>query len=387
MKNKSFIIFFLLFLSVLIPKVVLAGNYSFDQEGVNIDQEIRFNPEKYFFQRPEINLTTQSGSDLLESDTTLSYAYQSKGIYINAWSAGNMNRMEEVIDLITNSELNTVVIDLKDVSGRISFMSHESVETPAPTIHDLEYLINRLKEENIYVIGRLVAFQDHSLALKGPEYSLTYEVNDSDIILNSSEWLNPYEEKVWEYNLDIVEEAISYGIDEIKFDYIRFPALATNSRISIVTDGERNRSDIILDFLEYANDRLEPYNVFISVDVFGLTTTVEGDLGIGQNITKMKDYVDFISPMIYPSHYNPGVYGIDDPDGDPYKLIRSSLLDAKEKLGDESYKLRPWLQDFSMQSVYTEEEIRAQIRATEELGIEGWTFWSPSSNYTREAFE
>lgn len=382
----STVIFLLSF--VLVSGVVLASDLSFSKENIDFVQETGFDYRRYFFQRPEINLIEEALDDILDFDLiTHEYAHQSKGIYINAWSAGNMNRMEEAIELIKSSELNSVIIDIKDATGRITFMNSDDLKTPAPTIYDLEYLINRLKEEGIYVIGRVVLFQDHSLALKGPEYSLTYKLNDSDIMINSSKWVNPYEYKVWDYTLNIAEKAIEYGIDEVKFDYIRFPTLATNSRLSIETDGERTKSEVILDFLEYANYRFEPYDVFISTDVYGLTTTVEGDLGIGQDITKIKDYVDFISPMIYPSHYTSGMYGIDDPDSEPYKLIKRSLEDAIEKLGDESHKLRPWLQDFSLNSHYTEKEIRAQINAVEELGIEGWTLWSPSSSYTIEAFK
>ncbi len=388
LKKKIVIIFIFFFSFILSSNVVLGFQFNFGREELDLGQEVVFDYKEYFFQRPEINLIEESAAEFLDFDlVSYNYAHESKGIYINAWSAGNMNRMEEFIDSIKDSELNSVVIDIKDATGRITFMSKDIIETPEPTIYDLEYLISRLKEEGIYVIGRVVLFQDHSLALKGPEYSLTYQLNDSDIMINSTKWVNPYEYKVWNYNLNIAETAIEYGVDEIKFDYIRFPTLATDSKLSIETDGARSKSDVILGFLEYANYRFEPYDVFISTDVYGLTTTVEGDLGIGQDITKMKEYVDFICPMIYPSHYNPGVYGIEDPDADPYKLIKRSLEDAKEKLGDESHKLRPWLQDFSLKSRYTEKEIREQIRAVEDLDIEGWTFWSPSSNYTIEAFE
>ncbi len=391
MNKKIIVAFILILLFFLLSGSVVGSNFSFRKEEIseeiNLGEKIGLNYKEYFFQKPEI-IFREEAFDFLQLDSTLhNYANQSKGIYINAWSAGNINRMEEVIELIKASELNSVVIDLKDATGRITFMGNDTLKTPRPTIYDLEYLINRLKEEGIYVIGRIVVFQDHSLALKGPEYSLTYKLNDSDIMINSSKWVNPYEYKVWDYTLNIAEKAIEYGIDEVKFDYIRFPTLAKNSRLSIKTDGRRTKSDVILGFLKYANYRFESYDVLISTDVYGLTTTVEGDLGIGQDITKMKDYVDFISPMIYPSHYTSGMYGIDNPDSEPYKLIKKSLEDAIEKLGDKSYKLRPWLQDFSLKSRYTEKEVRAQIRAVEELGIEGWTFWNPSSNYTIEAFK
>jgi hypothetical protein len=154
----------------------------------------------------------------------------------------------------------------------------------------------------------------------------------------------------------------------------------------IKSNDKLSKSDAIVGFLKEAKKSLAEYDIGISADLFGLTTTIKGDLGIGQDIVRIAKHVDYISPMLYPSHYSKGMYGIINPAGSPYQVIARSLADAKEKLGPASNKIRPWLQDFSLYHSYTEKEIRAQIKAVQDKELSSWLLWNPRSIYTIEAF-
>ncbi|WP_408955469.1 putative glycoside hydrolase [Natroniella sp. ANB-PHB2] len=314
----------------------------------------------------------------------INQAQNIKGLYISGWAAGSPRRLERLMNEVEKSDLNAVVIDLKDAAGRITFSKDFGAASREAMIRDLKGLIAEFQRRGVYVIGRQVLFKDAILAQQD-EYALQYYVGEEKEIIHSKKWSNPYSKEVWDYNLKIAQQAIDLGLDELKFDYIRFPTLAQESGLTIREEEEQSKSDIIVDFLEYANQELDKQEVLISADVFGLTTTIEGDLGIGQDITKMVDHLDYISPMIYPSHYSPNMYGLVNPDVAPYELIYRSLADAKEKLGEESYKLRPWLQDFSMHHGYGEKEVREQIEAVKDSQVSGWLLWNPRSVYTIDA--
>ena len=233
----------------------------------------------------------------------------------------------------------------------------------------------------------MAIFKDSNLANVEDDYALKYLLDDKSktVTISSEKWTNPYLEKVWNYNLNIAEEMVELGLDEIQFDYIRFPTLSQKSRLIIKSDELSSKADAIIGFLKEAQKRLQDYNIVLSADLFGLTTTVKGDLGIGQDITRVAQYVDYISPMLYPSHYSQGIYGIENPARSPYQIIAKSLADAKEKLGPDANKIRPWLQDFSLSHSYNKEEIKAQIRAVEDQKLSSWLLWNPSSRYTIEA--
>ncbi|GAB6099810.1 hypothetical protein JCM16358_16890 [Halanaerocella petrolearia] len=308
----------------------------------------------------------------------ITYARNIKGVYVNSWTIRSKKRMNELMKVVAKSNLNAIVVDIKDITGKIDFFNNKRKK------QNLKELITRCQKNGIYIIGRLAVFKDLHLSQK-KEYALKYIKAKSNIIVNSTKWTSPYSKEVWAYNLDIVEEAIKLGIDEIQFDYIRFPTLGTNSNLTIKNADDYSKVDVIVDFLKYARERLQGKDILLSADVFGLTTTIDGDLGIGQDITRMVDYIDYISPMIYPSHYNSGIYGLENPSSNPYQLISESLADAKEKLKEDSYKIRPWLQDFSLQYIYNKEEVKAQIKAVKDQQLTGWLLWNPGSNYTTEA--
>lgn len=313
--------------------------------------------------------------------------FKVKGIYITGWVAGLERRMEEFIQLTQETEINTFVIDVKDDSGIVSYLSSEpmvkEVKSNLRKIKDVKALLERLKKENIYVIGRIATFKDPLLAKAKPERAL--ELQKADQIWADTEWTSAFNKENWEYNVAIAREALELGFDEIQFDYVRFPALGYGPT-QVVPNVELTKEEAINSFLRYAKEELAEFNAPISADIYGVVTSIE-DVGIGQRLETLSNEVDIISPMIYPSHYSKGVFKLPVPEKAPYETIYFSMQDAIERLTrDHPVQLRPWLQDFSLKHSYGVDEVRGQIQALYDLGIEEWLLWNPRSRYTTEAF-
>ena len=313
-----------------------------------------------------------------------------KGIYVTGWAAGNQPHINDLIKLIEQTELNSMVIDIKDEFGYMSYIS--DVENAKNTgankrkIKDIENLLERLNEKNIYTIGRLVVFQDRNLAVQRPYFALPLKTKEGEIIF-SREWVDPYIDTVREYNIELAAEAFELGFDEVQFDYIRYPVIHEDNK-SAFSYGER-KVDIINQFAAEARKELAEFNRPLSIDVFGLTTTIDGGMGIGQSFRDLADEINIISPMVYPSHYFPGSYGFESPAENPYEIIYKSITDAIKKVEDtenDNVIIRPWLQDFSLNHRYTAREVRDQIRALDDLGIDEWLLWNPRSRYTEGVF-
>ena len=196
-------------------------------------------------------------------------------------------------------------------------------------------------------------------------------------------WLDPYNQKARDYILDLAEAVADMGFDEIQFDYIRFPSDGNVKECRYkVERTSTTASQAIVEFLRQAKKRLAPKNIKISIDVFGLTTTATTDMGIGQKIVEMTEYVDYVSPMVYPSHYRKGDYGIPHPNKEPYRTVYIALQGAKKRIPVE--KLRPWLQDFSIRGVkYGPDEVQAQIQACVDCDVTTWLLWNPACKYTK----
>lgn len=312
-----------------------------------------------------------------------------KGIYVTGWVAGYETKMRPLIDLVKQTVLNTMVIDVKDTQGILSYKSEVdlAVSTGANgnKIRDIRGLLQQLDSEGIYTIARIVIFKDSLLANKRPELALPIWNPADDTVSYDKKWVDPSQKIVWDYNVEIAREAVKLGFDEIQFDYIRYPAMGS-SPLKVVLKEGKTKSDIINEFVTYAGKRLADLAVPVSIDVFGLTTTVDGDMGIGQNFAQLSNLIKIISPMVYPSHYGHGSFGIGIPEKEPYKVINRSMSDAQKKInGNRGFKLRPWLQDFTLNYKYSYQDVADQIRAAEELGITEWLLWNPRSKYTKEA--
>lgn len=260
-----------------------------------------------------------------------------KGIFVTGPMAGSSN-MEELIRLVDETELNAIVLDMKNDEGRVVYdMQIPAVlETGAGIryIRDMESLVRECKEKNIYLIARIVAFKDPYLAEAKPEWCIRNP--DGSIFRDKSglAWINPYNREVWDYLLDIGEEALSLGFDEVQFDYIRF---STDSGMKDVDFGqeenEADRQKVILEFIKYASDRIHKAGGALSADVYGMVIDSEVDQKIvGQDYVQMAQYLDYISPMVYPSHYGPYNYNIPVPDAEPYKLVLTALQSSKKVL-------------------------------------------------------
>ncbi len=324
---------------------------------------------------------------------------QVKGIYVSAKTAGS-NYINTLTEVAATTELNAMVIDVKDDTGRITFdMNSPTVQkigSDSNDIKDMPELIRTLKKKNIYLIARIVAFKDpylaeynHKLAIKNKDGSL-YRDNNGEC------WVNPYEHEVWDYLLEVASQAASLGFDEIQFDYIRFSTGGDMSKVDFGKASKtKSKEDIITEFTKYAYESLKPLGVYVSADVYGAIISSDVDGGIvGQNYVEMAKYLDYICPMIYPSHFGNGNYGIKNPDLEPYEIIRKVLTASASRLGDipegqHRAIVRPWLQDFTATWLkphikYGKDEIRQQIEGVYSVNYNEWLLWNSVSKYSVE---
>lgn len=326
-------------------------------------------------------------------------ASQAKGIYVTASKANST--IDDLIQLVDETELNTMVIDIKDDNGNITYLMETkttvAIQAPRNYIQDLKGLIKRLKEKDIYLIARVVAFKDPVLAEAKPELALWNK--DGTIFRDKDKlaWVNPYKHEVWDYLVEVASECANIGFDEVNFDYIRF---STDSGMKHVDFGEeakdKTKIETITEFVKYACERLKPKGIFVSADVYGaiIGSSIDAKI-VGQSYVEMSKYLDYICPMIYPSHYGDGYYGIDYPDTQPYDLILGALKDSNKALnqiGEDEHraKVRPWLQDFTASWLrhyirYGPTEVREQIEAVYDSDYNQWLLWNGAMNYTKGA--
>lgn len=318
-------------------------------------------------------------------EKNLDDAFKVKGIFVTGWMAGIEKKIDDFIELTKQTDINAFVIDVKDDTGTVSYLDStvplaKEIKATRRKIKDIRALIKKLKAENIYLIARVVVFKDPLLAKTKKERALP--LKDETTTWIDDEWVNPYLLENWDYVIALAKEALDLGFDEIQFDYIRFPALGYGAT-QVAHESELSKEAIINTFLSYAKEELSVYNAPISADIFGAVTSIKDDLGIGQKLESICSVVDIVSPMVYPSHYAHGVFDLEVPETAPYETIYYSMDDAIKRLTpDHPVRLRPWLQDFSLKHAYGVEEVKEQITALNDLGIEEWLLWNPRSRYT-----
>ncbi|WP_202113208.1 putative glycoside hydrolase [Paenibacillus sp. MMS18-CY102] len=322
-----------------------------------------------------------------------------KGIYVTSHSAGG-ERMAKLLNLLDRTELNSMVIDIKDDYGYITYKTDnaelQKLGTPQRYIKDINATVKQMQDHKIYPIARVVVFKDTVLANKHPE--LSYRNADGSIWKNGKgdSFVNPYRHEVWDYNVKIAKEAAKLGFKEIQFDYVRFPEGFEKKEANLKFDKtNEKRVDVIADFVKYAREQLEPLGVRVSVDIFGYAASVPAAEGIGQDFVKISKQVDVISPMVYPSHYSTGWFDVKEPDLNPYATIKGAMVDTHKKLeplGDV-YKpvIRPWIQDFTASWLgkghykkYGKAEVEAQIKALKDTNIEEYLLWNAGNKYTED---
>jgi hypothetical protein len=317
-----------------------------------------------------------------------------RGIYLNAWAAGSDRKLTRLIDLANATEINTFVVDVKE-AGEISYRSavplaHE-IGAGRVYVRDMKGVLDRLKANGIYPVARIVVFRDPILAEARPDLAVQ-KVDGTGVWEDTHgyKWVDSFNRAVWDYNIAIAREAIRLGFSEIQWDYVRFPDVPLSHMRTAEWPARngRTKEDGIREFLLYAREQLADLNVPITADVFGLTVSAGDDLGIGQRWAKMVDATDALLPMIYPSHFARGSYGIAEPNAEPYDVVKTALEHARRRTADvpNAARVIPWLQDFTLGPPrYSPWHVRAQIRAVYDAGYDEWVLWHPGSNYSVEA--
>jgi len=316
-----------------------------------------------------------------------------KALYLTFWGANIYSKTtKRVLDIIENTEVNAIVVDVKNEYGSTSYrtsvkQANKYGAYKDRTIGNMENFMKVMKSKNIYMIARVVVFKDELQASNNEDYAI--KKADGTIWRNHDNmaWVDPFDKRSHEYTIAIAQDAAKMGFDEINFDYIRFPAkkglkLAKESN-------EKNRLKAIEDFLKLAQKRLKRYGVFISVDTYGNICWEKGDTGIGQKVDSLAKYTDYLAPMLYPSGFASGSFNFEHPSEHPHAVIYRSIKRIKDRI--EPLRVRPWLQYFKdyahTRKHYKKFEVTEQMRAADDIEANGWMMWSPSSRYHKEYFE
>jgi hypothetical protein len=315
-----------------------------------------------------------------------------RALYVNAYSAGSSERMNTLIGIADRTEINAFVIDIKEADGQVTYRSsiplvrRVGANQVAP-IGNVRSLLARLREHGIYPIARIVVFKDPTLAQARPDWAI--QTADQRLWRDQHDvvWVDSYNRNVWEYNLALAREAIALGFAEVQWDYVRFPDVPASFMRTAVHPARagRTRPQAIREFMQWTREQLGPTGVPVTADVFGVTTSSSGDVGIGQHWESMSPVIDVLLPMVYPSHYPRGSFGIRHPNAEPYHTVLIAMRHAvrRNRAIENAATVRPWLQDFTLgQPPYRAAHVRAQIQATYDAGLTEWVLWNASSRYT-----
>jgi len=332
-------------------------------------------------------------------------------VYMSQCVVGTPSFRDSLVEFISTTKLNAVVIDIKDYTGKIAFPTDSPVlsgsVSDACGAVDMKDFIERLHDSGIYVIGRITVFQDPFYTKLHPEFSVQSKARPGEpwkdykglsfVAVNARSY--------WDYIVELSKESYALGFDELNYDYVRWPS---DGPMSDVVYPSPDRAGELEKFFKYLHEQVKPIGVVMSVDLFGYAAVLTDDLGIGQQLERALPYFDYIAPMVYPSHYNKGFAGLSNPNSDPYKVVYTSMAEAArratatstsiaslshtrigtstpavyEKPAYSPLKLRPWLQDFDYGKDYLPQDILDQTRATYDAGLTSWFFWDPANRYT-----
>lgn len=318
-----------------------------------------------------------------------------RALYVNAWVFGS-RRLWQLVRLADSTEINAFVVDVKDDTGCLLYASAVPVAkhigaTRCLRAPDARARLDTLHAHGIYPIARIVVAKDPLLAERRPQWSVQHRDGGLWRDRIGSAWVDAYNDSVWIYAAQLAAEAVRMGFAEVQFDYVRFPDEPPEMMASAIFPARRgNESErsAVRENVRMLVERLQPLGVPVTFDIFGLTASATGDLGIGQVWEDFVTVADVVLPMVYPSHYGRGSYGYDWPNAHPYGIVRNALQEAIERTRPHANaaEIRPYLQAFTLgrrRPRYTPHEIREQIRAAEELGIMSWVLWNPRSVYQR----
>lgn len=334
-----------------------------------------------------------------------------KGLYMTSCVASTPSWRDNLKKLIEITELNAVVIDIKDYTGIVSFLRPSTLgvadhggQIKGCVVSDMREFIQMLHEDDIYVIGRISVFQDPFYTKLFPELAVKKK-SDGEVWKDYKglSFIDVGAKSYWDYIVELSEEAYTLGFDELNYDYVRYPSDGNIQDISYTwAVGTTTKSEMLRSFFEYLHNNLKDTGVKLSVDLFGMTTTVENDMGIGQVLEKVLPYFDYIAPMVYPSHYPATWNGFANPAEYPYEVVKIAMSSAVKReaawnlrqglasttpglASTTPSKMRPWLQDFNLGATYDAEKVRAQIQATYDSGLTSWMLWNAGNRYTKEA--
>ncbi len=341
-----------------------------------------------------------------------------KALYMTQCYASAPSLRDRLLKFAASTEVNSIVIDLKDYSGTVAFVSSTTI--PGATgcvVKDFKELVEKMHEQGLYVIGRLTVFQD-------PLYTKAYPDQAVQSASSGGVWrdrkglsfVDVSSKPYWEYITKLAREAYLLGVDEINFDYIRYPSDGNMKDTRYVQTGSSHPENLERFFMAVTAGVRAGFSSSspkLSADLFGMTATNYDDLNIGQVLERALPYFDYIDPMVYPSHFPPNYNGWADPNKHAYDIIYYTMKKAVartmattspvealthvrigtstparyEKPAYDKNKIRPWLQDFDYPVVYTAEMVRAQIQATYDAGLNSWLMWDPANRYTASAYK
>lgn len=384
--------------------VVIVGGYLF--------MESRMTSATYIPKSVQEKLSSATSSSTVSTDSSQTTHIKTpsplKAVYMTACVLSTVDFKQSIVDLIDQTEINAIVIDIKDFSGTISFESdnpklygvHHGTGCTAKGVKEF---IEELHAKNIYVIGRVTVFQDPVMTKLRPDLAVK-RASDGGVWKDNKgiSFVDVGAKEHWDYMVELAKESHRLGFDEINFDYVRYPSDGNMKDIAFTHSDGNNKPAELEKFFKYLDEQLRDTGLVTSADLFGMTTTNTDDLNIGQVLERALPYFDYIAPMVYPSHYPNNFNGWANPDDYPYELIyfvMKSGADRAEALKNATttpsnvkarvgkHQLRTWIQDFDYGGDYGPKEVRAQIDASVAAGVPDWMLWAPSNRYTRDALK
>jgi hypothetical protein len=373
-----------------LPLVVALASSACDQRAASADPRVAGPPV------PE--RLGSAANDTVADDTVARVTHMPmprivRGLYVNRWAAVGA-KMNQMIDLAKTTEINALVIDVKDDRGFVLYRSRVPLarqigaDTNSPmSAARVRAVLDSMRAHNIYAVARIVVVKDPLLADKKRELAIKRRSDMQPWLdKNGKPWLDPHQRAVWQYAVDLGKEAWDLGFSEVQLDYVRFPDEQRLIRESVFPLAQgRLRAQVIRDQLGFARQQLRASGIPMTIDVFGLTATDSTDMGIGQKWEMFVDMADAVLPMNYPSHFAPGTYKLANPNARPYATIDNAMKDVRRRTAPVkgAGRIIPWYQDFTLGSPrYGVAEVRAQIQAGYDNGYYDWVLWNPGSRYT-----
>jgi len=320
--------------------------------------------------------------------------FTSKALYVSFWAAGSSKYMKRILKLARETEINTVIVDVKNEFGNLSYKSNVKLAKKIGahkqrTIFDIDAFVKKLKDEGLYVVARIVVFKDDRLARTHNAYALK---DANGTVWRNREklaWVSPFNSNVHNYVADIAKDAASHGFDEINFDYVRFPL--KKGLVYSKKSNKKNRVNAISSFLQVANKKLRAYNIYTSVDTYGYVCWNTSDTNIGHTIESLSKHADYIAPMLYPSGFGVGILGFQNPTDHNYEIINGSIKAGLKRANIKPARFKPWLQSFKDygfdRKFFRSKEVSDQIKGAEHASCSGWMLWNPSSRFSAKGLQ